>query len=256
MSEDSSRRRFISGGLSSLIGITSKQFFNIFPEANHSGVKRSDPIIPDNLKEGRLENSFLILPAGADVPDFVIPANKTTPNMCAVGMAPDEYELYDNLAINERPNTVDELGHLIDFKFYTWDEQLKSELRLQSPSIIRHPTGEIYSVSIGIEANIEKEEKFYWMTSVRLYAFPDFSNPYILREPDEKEFESVSSELGDLGKCKAADYLKTPGIVTKSVDGYVFFWIEEGILFILITEEGLDLQESLEVVNTLEAIKS
>lgn len=245
MVQKTSRRQFITGGLTALLSLGTNKLFNIFPEARAYAANGARQVsIPKQLEAGRMLNSFLILPEKAQIPAFVQLMSQPAPAVCGVGLSEKEMSRID-LGYGQSLKSVSELSDLIDFEFYTWDDQIDAELHLDTPTIHRYANGELYSISLTISAKVFIEElnQKIWITVVNLYATPNYPNPPVLYE---SETPNLSFQPTTINQKQL--------VYTELLDEFDFHWIEQGILFRLITTEIFSFEESRQMIELLRSV--
>ena len=158
------------------------------------------------------------------MPAFVNPPRMGPPVICGAGQKDPDLTGYGTLY-----STPSEVAKSVDFSLNSF-VHIPSGMRASGGNVIRHNTGEIYAVSLDYESFNEVSN--LWETVVSIWAQPDFHKPYPLWS-----YASVE-EGGPSVVLEKVDSLPTPGIRTKSQGGYVFYWIQNDVLYTLIQETG------------------
>lgn len=176
--------------------------------------------------EGELYGGFVLLREGMAVPAIVRQPRLPVPILCGAGVGRGGPE---PTASTESVNNSSDLARKLPYPQYTLST-LPIGLRPAGAYLIRYNSGEIFGSSVNYDSlNAQTND---WEGNVRIWAHPDFPRPFPLWSSGPMEPDGPAVIL------EKADFLPTPGIRVASQAGYLFYWIERGIFYMLIVEDG------------------
>jgi hypothetical protein len=244
MNQKNSRRQFLKGAIGGLGGLITARIAGLFPEAQpvFADLTRKQRIsvtglaTPIQVDVGELYAGFLLLPENTQAPAFVQYPKLGVPIFCGVGDGPSP------TASTISFNTDIDLVQQIDFPIYSL-ENLPDKLGLLGGDTVSHPTGDVYSVTI--RYGINHTEKEFQECVISLWAFPDYPRPFPLWYSNIVEVNEPRVAL------LKVDFLPAAGIESPTENGYVFYWIENDVLYSLILEPCPDIAYALTVIDSL-----
>lgn len=189
---------------------------------------------------GELYNGFVLLSEGAPVPSMVKPSRFGKPILCGAGEGGPTLN-----AVTQTLNRLEDLSREGRLPLYTLGH-VPVNLRDAGGHIIRHPSGEVFVVSVDLES--PDAEGGAWERSVRLRARPDFPRPFPLWSSNPVELGGPAVVL------EKVDFLPTPGIRVEAQGGYVFYWIDRDILYTLAAEYGPSREEAQSLASSLQPV--
>jgi hypothetical protein len=197
------------------------------------------PARAEETVEGELYAGFVLLPEGAKVPEFVEYPKKGIPIVCGV-------EGNATTGITKSFDREDDLIKEVRLPMYRLN-QLPPGLSSAGGYILSHKTEEIFSVLLSYK--IYDMEIQRTKTAITLCAQPDVPRPFPLwsSEPVEPGGSSVILEK--------VTFLPIPGIMVISQTGYIFYWIDNTILYTLIMDYHPTYEEAQWLVNSLEQVQ-
>ena len=225
-----SRRDFIKflGVLGGVI-LTPLGKLSPFSKADHA---------PDQAYSGELYSGFVILPYGTKVPDFVEHPKLNAPIFCGVGDGPG---ITAN-TISFSSSSEIEVVKSLSFPIYKLSVP-PNNLEAMGGCIVKHPTGDIYSINVSYGRKNSTADFMECVISV--WAYPTFPRPFPMWLPDP-----VESNGKDVSLVKSTK-LPTPGLMAIGSPGKSFHWIEKNILYRLIIEESSTLEDAQIIINNL-----
>lgn len=169
--------------------------------------------------DGEFYANFLLLPENAEIPPFVEFPKEPMPRLCGVGA--DELHPKPDAVVHFFEN-IDDVSKLMNFTVYTF-KSMPDGLRPGKAFSISLENGLLHSISLSYEAYHAAQK--LWESVVSLWIFSIFPKPFPLWEegPFEKNGPSVHLEK--------IDNLPSPGIRIKTQSGYVYLWVEKGMLY-------------------------
>jgi len=188
--------------------------------------------------EGELYAGFVLLPEGAKVPEYVQYPKKMIPIVCGVA---------GNATTATSISFESEADLIIEVDFPTYSlSQLPEGMSSAGGYILKHKTGETFSILLSYK--IYEPERQRWKAAVNLCAQPDFPRPFPLwsSEPVEPGGPSVLLEK--------VLFLPSPGIMVVSQTGYIFYWVEDNILYTLTMDHNPTFDEAHRLISSLARI--
>lgn len=247
MNQKSDRRQFLKGVVGGLGGILAARLSGIFPEIHplfakttHESIPSQRPTSSSNIEDiGELYSGFVLLSEGMPIPNYVKASKFGVPVVCGIGaneggaVATAVTEFYSNVA---------DLKKVIDLPVYTLDP-FPDGFQPLGAMALKHQTGEIFAISIDFQTYNEKTDGLE--TTVSIWAYPDFPQPFPLWSAEPLEANGASITL------EKVDFLPMPGILVATAMGYVCHWIADGILYCLIAENSTLNSNIHSIVNKL-----
>lgn len=217
------RRELLKQGGILLAGTALFQWSKLLQLGNQSHTRSLGSEPPPGVEEYA---GFLLLPEGTLVPSFVRYPERGIPVFCGVGDA-------EIAAVSQSLTGAEDLVKQLGFPIYTFRE-LPNGLRPIGANLIRYKTGEVYAASVNF-GSFDQSNNSRGMVSIT--AQPDFPRPFPLRS-------SASVEPGGPAVIlQKVSFLPSPGIMVATYKGYIFFWIEEDILYTLLAEHSPSREE-------------
>lgn len=109
--------------------------------------------------------------------------------------------------------------------------------------MLKHDTGELFSVSLGYQTYNQEDEQ--WQTTLSVWAEPDFPRPFPLYSSEPLEAGIPATIL------EKVDFLPAPGIMVATATGYACHWIKDGILYFIIADNNQTRSNIQELVDNL-----
>jgi hypothetical protein len=190
---------------------------------------------------GELFSGFILLPEDALIPDFV--RFPVVPDYDRCGMVSGGNNSTGEIVMEYLDNIQYTKGQ-VNFALYDF-AKLPDGLRKGTVAITRDRTGNILEITIPYELAVSTDE---WITPISLKVLPNTYQPYPLWFSNPAVFNEPNMIL------EKADYLPTHGIKTDSREGYLCFWIENGVLYQLIAEPSPTGQDARSLANLLEKV--
>jgi hypothetical protein len=168
---------------------------------------------------GELYADFLLLPEGAAVPNFVQYPKVPMPKLCGVGA---ESEDTRSDAVIHFFENHEEVAQKMIFPIYLLSP-LPDGLRQGKAFSLSLDSGEFHSLSLSYEAfNIETQ---YWENVASFWMFAQFPRPYPLWTAGPVEVDGPSV------RYEKVDFLPVSGIKVRTQEGFVFYWVEQDVLY-------------------------
>jgi hypothetical protein len=198
---------------------------------------------PQRSSTGEQYAGFLLLPDGASVPPIIKYPEHGIPIVCGVGAGRGGPK---PTAVGRSFSTAADLAKEIDFPVYAINN-LPRQIRPFGVNLIEHKTGEAFAASIDFQ--VYDEHKDTWETAMSIWSQSDFPRPFPLWSSDPVEPGGPAVVL------EKVDFLPSPGIMVTTRRGYVFHWIENDVLYTLITEFDASREEALALVPSLALVE-
>lgn len=223
-----SRRQFLKGILGGLGAAAAARVSGLFPEGQQvlaSQIKQAARQVPDH-EVGELYAGFLILPH-----------IDSLPNVLFEGLPLDERQITEFASLAEALNQIEIPLYL--------PSTLPNGIEFSKVSIQSYPSStEVYLVSLSY-ASSEIDNPY----PINISALTDFPRPYPVRPV---HLFQDSGEQPELISPDRVSFTPTQGVMLPSVLGYVLQWIENGILYTLVSEHNPSRDAAIELVNSLE----
>lgn len=188
---------------------------------------------------GELFSGFILLPEGAPIPEFVIPAQLPQTKSCGMVEGLEE-SLHD--AFLENLDTLTMAKDRVSFPLYDFDK-LPGQLRQGKSYILSNDMGDVYRITVRYEFYDRTSDS--WVTALTLWVDPDFPRPYPLWASEPVEPDGPAMVL------EKVNFLPSPGVRIVTQEGFACFWIESDALYTLIAEPspiGLDASKLVELL--------
>lgn len=195
------------------------------------------PIEASYPQTGELFADFLLLPEGAILPSFVQYPKLPMPRLCGVAT---EDVIGPPDAIVHFFENHEEAAQKMSFPVYLLSP-LPEGLRPGKAFSISLDTGDLHSLSLSYESfNIDTQ---WWENVASFWIFAQYPRPFPLWTAERRKDDG--SPIG----FEKIDFLPTPGIKVQSQEGFVFYWVEDNILYIFTSEPCTSEEMARNLVN-------
>lgn len=178
---------------------------------------------------------FLLLPDGADTPEFVLYPKSGIPIFCGVGDGPSP-------TASGVTVSIEDLSEKVNFKLYKIANQIDNLAPLEG-TIIYQPDSKIFCITIDYGRNIS--ESNIREGGVSIWAYSSFPYPYPIWSSDPVEIN------GPFVKNEKVEFLPMPGVLTITPTMQIAHWIENDILYKIIIDPCTDISYSRSIVDAL-----
>ncbi|MCI0555125.1 MAG: hypothetical protein L0287_29610, partial [Anaerolineae bacterium] len=185
--------------------------------------------------DGELYEGFVLLPADAEAPSFIIPAKVKAPK-----------EKDKSSIVHKEFKSVKDIKGYVKKPIYVIDDT-KQKVNFVSGNVFSYFDEEIFGVSLGFIDPIS--ETLTVEANIALCAQYDYPRPYPLWDAAPTDEDHPGYVL------EKVDYLPTPGIKIVTLLGFVFCWIEKDVLYTLVLENHPTSDEAVFFVSSLTSLQ-
>jgi hypothetical protein len=188
----------------------------------------------DSLLQGEIYHGFVLLPADAEVPPFITPAKTKGPK-----------EKDKSSTLYKEFKEIKELKDHVKKPIYAID-QSKQNVQFLGSNVISYFDEEVFGVSLGYldPMNAVSIEE----ANISLSAQYEFPRPFPLWEAAATDADHPGYVL------EKVDFLPSPGIQIATIYGFVFCWIEQNVLYMLILDHYSTVDQALAFVSSVQRL--
>lgn len=187
------------------------------------------------LQDGEIYEGFVLLPADAELPPFIVPSKIKKPK-----------EKGKSSIIYKEFNSIEDIRRHLKKPIYVIDEA-KRKANFVGGNMFGYFDKEIFGMSLGFRDPISTP--LTEDANISIWARYDFPHPYPLwnEAPTDDDHSGYVLEK--------VDYLPTPGVKFVTYLGFTFCWIERNTLFMLILENSPTIDDALLFVSSLRSVQ-
>ncbi|MCZ7666501.1 MAG: hypothetical protein M5U34_04380 [Chloroflexi bacterium] len=180
------------------------------------------------------------------MPEFIAFPDFPTPIHCGVGDSDEIHVIATHVSFE----TVEDVVKEVNFSIYKLDGLPVPNFRLGDIVLTRYENGQVDQVLITYEQYMSEVNR--WVTTISISSRFTFPAPYPVAFTPA---DLVADGLRDFPTLiEKVSYLPTNGLQVSTAEGYVYYWVENSILYTLINEPAYG-ESATELTKLLRLVK-